>query len=180
MPPQEPPVPTRSVEESLEVKVDMLLSVFAGQIEEIREERYAQRYATYEERLAKYQKHFAAYEIERAAYDEKEDAVRQVKAQREAKVAEFVTEFKALDDIAPLKYLDDFIAERLGQKFETLDDLRNASSEAILWVQGVGVKTLDAIRKRIHEHTWEKFETEAGKSGSYCDGCKARTGFITC
>lgn len=165
-----PTPPSNEAQESLEEMVGILLRVFAPQVEKIRADIYARRYATYEKQFAKYE----AYVSEQR----EEEIQREVKmAEAEDRAAAFGIEFDALDDLGTLGYID---ARRLSRMFGSVAEIRAATDEAILRVPGVGHKTLADIRKRTHEHKWDEFKTDGGKTGSYCDGCKARTGFVAC
>ncbi len=186
--PEPPPEPTRGGGESLETKVDILLRVFADQVQEIREEIFTEKYARYEAKMKAYEegpmvKYEEAMVKWREWHDEQEairDARNYAKEQRKQLADAFIADFKALDDLGSLRYLDSYIMESLAGRFETIDDVRNATDQRLLCVNRVGPKTLKDIRMRVHQHTWETFTTDSGRSGQYCDGCKARTGFVAC
>jgi len=186
--PEAPPEPTRGGGESLEAKVSILLRVFGDQVAEIREEIYTEKFAKYEAKMKEYEEGpMVKYESKMAKWHEwnaeqeaKRDAARFAREEREAQAAAFTAAFSALDDLGSMRYLDAYIGEHLSVRFQTIDDVRNATDQEVLSVNGVGPKTLADVRMRIHPHTWETFETDSGRTGQYCDGCKARTGFVAC
>jgi NAD-dependent DNA ligase len=166
----EPSPPERRKYESVEDMLKILLEIFEPQAEEIRERRYATRYAQYEEDQQQFEEQMKV----QALLDAKREL--EERAEHERYMA-FKAEFVALGDPG---WIGETVIQSLGHKFVAVADLRAATDLEILQTQGVGWKTLDAIRKHIHEHKWEKFETDAGQKGSYCPGCKARTGFVGC
>jgi hypothetical protein len=167
---------------------ESLLRVFADQVEEIREEIYTEKYAKYEAKMkeyeegpmVKYEETMTKWREWRDEQDAIQDAKNHARKQRELLAEAFVAEFAALDDLGSMRYLDSYIGLSLSERFETVEDVRNATDEQLLWINRVGPKTLKDIRMRIHPHTWESFETDSGRTGQYCDGCKARTGFVAC
>jgi hypothetical protein len=163
--------PTQEAE-TVEVKLDMLLEVFAPQIAEIRERRKE----AHEVALLRHREQMEAYEAEENERQAKALVKRQMENER---VATLVLEFEALPDLGGL---GSGAPERLARYggFSSIDEVREATDAQLFAINGIGIKTLRAIRQRIHEHEWNEFKTEEGRSGSYCDGCQARTGFVAC
>ena len=150
--------------ETLNAKINLLLEVFAPQVEEIRERKAAERAeqrAAYQERLME----------QKLVAEAKRDELNE-------RINTLVAEFAGMDDLGGISQMMPARLARAG--FGSIDEIREASDGKLISVDGIGIKTLNAIRRRIHPHEWETFETSEGKSGSYCAGCKARTGFVAC